>query len=230
MTGFVDVPLPYGVKGWPASSAPRWSTTITGVSSGAENVNQNWAHPLHTFRLAEAVRDHETFTAMQKFWLAMRGPAFHFPYQDPLDFATQDLPANNFPPVVTRNDQVIGTGDGLTRTFQLSKAYSITAGIVTQTYSRTITLPDLSSVLIGVDGLAPGDVPVLDGGPFTYDVTRPGGVVTFDNPPEAGAVITWGGLFDVPVRFEADNSFEGIARTYRVSGFADLVLIEKRPC
>jgi hypothetical protein len=43
-------------------------------------------------------------------------------------------------------------------------------------------------------------------------------------------VITAGFLFDVQVRFESDDAFEGILRTYAIGGFADITLIEVRPC
>jgi hypothetical protein len=54
--------------------------------------------------------------------------------------------------------------------------------------------------------------------------------VTFDTPPLAGHPIKAGYLFDVPVRFESDDAFEGILRTYAIGGFADITLIEVRPC
>jgi uncharacterized protein (TIGR02217 family) len=61
-------------------------------------------------------------------------------------------------------------------------------------------------------------------------VTRPGGEIVFDTPPADDVSITAGFLFDVEVRFESDDAFESILRTYQVGGFADITLIEVRPC
>lgn len=231
MSGFVDIPLPFGVKGYPTSAAPRFSTSIIASSSGAEQVNQNWRHPLHRFTLAEAVREWEIVENLRDHWYAMNGPAYHFPFRDPLDFATVNLPAPNFEPVTSGLDQGFGTTDGLTREFQLVKTYTRSHGATSKSYERTITLPDLDSVVILMNGLEPGTAhPTLPGGPYTLSVSRPGGVVEFTTAPTAGIALTWGGLFDVPVRFEGDDAFEGIVRTFRAGGFADVTLIEKRPC
>jgi uncharacterized protein (TIGR02217 family) len=91
-----------------------------------------------------------------------------------------------------------------------------------ETYQRPIYLPVLSSVKVAADGVL---VPSAD-----YTVSRPGGVVTFDVPPLAGVEVTAGYMFDVEVRFESDDAFEGILRTYAIGGFADITLIELRPC
>lgn len=231
MSALRDVYLPYGFVGYPTSGAPRWSTTITAASSGLESRNQNWRHPLHRYTLAEAVRDHETYTAAEKHWMAMRGPFYSFPFRDPLDFASVALPAANHRPTISALDCVIGVGDGVRREFQLLKPYTVVSGPVSETYERPITLPIVESVLIAMNGLpadsAPGDLP---GGPYTWDVTREGGVVTFDHAPRLGVIITAGFLFDVPVRFESDDAFSGVVRSYRVSGFSDIVLVETRPC
>jgi len=214
---FIDEYAPPEMPGFPCLSSPRWSTAITQVDSGAEQVNQRWAHPLYRFTLPEAVRDHTVFEAVRDQWMAMRGPAHTWPFRDPLDFASQALPAANVAPTVTMTDQVIGTGDGETTQFQLVKAY--TRG--TQSYSRLIHLPIVNTVLISING---GSTAI----PWT--VSRPGGVVEFDTAPGIGAVIRAGFLFDVEVRFESDDAFDGIVRSYQISGYSDVTLVETRHC
>lgn len=232
MSGFRDIRLPVGVKGYPTSGAARFSTTITAVSSGAEHRNQNWQHPLFRFNLAEAVRDQETFEAAQRHWMAMRGPFYTFPFLDPLDFASAPLPAPNFAPPISGTDIEIGVGDFATREFRLIKKYTVAGSLDEETYSRRITLPILETVVVLIDGLDPAtDNPVtMPGGPYSYEVSRPGGVISFNKPLDGGLVVTAGFLFEVPVRFEADDTFEGVVRNYRVAGFADIVLLETRPC
>jgi hypothetical protein len=88
MTGFIDVYLPARIRAYPWTSSPRWSTTITQVSSAAEHRNQNWLNPLHSFKASQAVRCHEELEDLLEHWMVMKGPLFTFPLQDPLDFAS----------------------------------------------------------------------------------------------------------------------------------------------
>lgn len=222
MTRFRDVYLDEQVPGYPCISSPRWSTMITQVDSGAEHVNQRWEHPLHVYTLPEAVREHETFEALHDHWMIMRGPAYTFPFRDPLDFASVPLEQPNTEPVIDGTDQIIGTGDGATMVFQLYKTYS-RGGF---TYTRPIYHPVVDSVVVTVNNV---DSTALSP-TMTFTVSRTTGEITFSYPPSAGAIIRAGFLFDVEVRFESDDSFDGMVRTYSVSGFADLTLYEIRPC
>lgn len=222
MTRFVDEYLPAAVPGYPATSSPRWSTDIVRVHSGAEQANQRWAHPLHSYTLPEAVREWETVEALRKHWMAMRGPAHTWPWRDPLDFASVDLLAPNQEPTVSGTDQQIGISDGATVAYQLVKRY--TAGA--QTYTRNIYLPRTASVLVTVNGFDPA----LDSPPLPWTVTRYGGVVTFGSAPPLGAIIRAGFLFDVEVRFESDDALDSVLRTFNAGGFGDLSFVEVRPC
>lgn len=219
MTDFIDEYMPEAVPGYPCVSAPRTNTNITVTSGGRENRNQLWEHPLRKFILPEAAgRQWEVIEGLTKHWYVTRGPAFSFPWTDPLDFASCDLDKPNKTPTIALGDQLIGTADGIADTFQLVKTYTVGA----YSYTRQIHLPMLDTVLIGVDGVLAS--------PSSYTLSRPGGVLQFDLPPEDAAVITAGYLFDVEVRFEGDDALEAILRTYQVGGFADITLIEVRPC
>ena len=89
-------------------------------------------------------------------------------------------------------DQPIGTGDGGTRRYFLSKTYADAAG----SYRRPIRKPVEGSVRIAVDGTE-----VVGG--WAADPTT--GEVTFDAAPADGASVTAGFAFDVPVRFDTDR-------------------------
>lgn len=222
MTRFVDVYIDDCVPGYPCLSSPRWSTSITAVDSGAEQVNQRWEHPLHRFTLPEAVREQDVFEGIRDHWLVMRGPVHTWPFRDPLDFASVALPAPNTEPTVTGLDQVCGTGDGANRFFQLKKTY--TRGV--QTYTRDIVHPVVDTVIVLVDG----DDPTTFSPAMTWTVDRLTGEIEFSYPPTPGQIITAGFLFDVEVRFESDDAFDGIVRTYGLGGFASITLVEVRPC
>lgn len=216
---FIDEYLPEAVPGYPCASVPLTKTTINVTSGGREQRNREWEHPLHRFVLPEAAgRNWSVVEELKKHWLIMAGPAESFPFRDPLDFASCNLVKPNLTPTVAASDQIIGTGTGFTDTFQLTKTYTVGA----ETYVRTIHLPVLSSVVISVNGVT------VD--PADYSVSRPGGVVTFDTAPTDGHVVRAGFLFDCEVRFESDDQLESILRTYQVGGFADITLIEVRPC
>lgn len=201
-----------------------FSTQIAAVDSGAEQANQRWIDPIRDISIPAGVRDHATFEAIKRHWLAMGGPAKTWPWRDPLDFASVDLAAPNAAPTTSSTDQVIGTGDGSTVAFQLKKAYDV--GSPATPYSRDIQFPVTSTVEVAIDGVDPTTLSPA----ITWGVSRLGGVVTFSSPPGNGLSVTAGFLFDVQVRFADDETFRGIMRTYGVDGFADIPLKEVRYC
>lgn len=224
-TRFVDVRIPDQIRGWPCTAVPRFSTTITQADSGAEQANRRWAHPLYSYQLPEAIRSHADFEVIRDHWLVMGGPARTWPWRDPLDFASRALRAPNRAFAPQGGDQPLGAGDGVRSQFQLAKTY--TRG--TESYQRDITLPLLGSVVVFVDGVLPEALPPPLT-PLHWTVSRPGGVVTFDGPVPLGLPVTAGFLFDVEVRFEADDSFEAIAKEFSASGVSGLRLIGVRSC
>lgn len=227
MTDFLDTYLPDAIRGFPWTASPRFSTTITAVANGHEHRNRNWKHPLHRFTAPEAVKCMEDVEDLKDHWMVCGGPLLSFPIRDPMDFASCRLSKPNKEPVPVFTDCVLGIGDGITRDFQLVKTYTRGGS----TYARKITLPLTESVIVAGNALALATAdPVLPGGPYTFDVTREGGIVTFDHAPHTGVIITAGFLFDVPVRFESDDAFDGIVKAFEVSGFADLSFVEVRPC
>lgn len=225
---FLDIYMPEEVPGYPCISAPRTKTSINLNSSGKERRNQEWEHPLHTFILPEAIaRDGNVMNDLKAHWLITKGPFYSWPWRDPLDKATIDCipnePDEDLADRIAETDQPLGTGTGFTDSFQLIKTYTRGG----ETYDRIIHLPVLdlegsSTVIVADNGVV---VPDTD-----YTVSRPGGVITFDTPPLNGHAITAGFLYDNEVRFESDDSFEGILRTWQKAGFADLTLVEVRPC
>ena len=111
-------------------------------------------------------------------------------------------------------DQVIGTGNGTSITFQLTKRYASGS----HTWVRTITKPFAGTVLVAVDG-----APLASG--WSVDTTT--GVVTFDTAPTAGVAITAGFEFDVPVRFDTDV-FDVTLDLERLGSITSIPLLELR--
>lgn len=222
MTRFIDEYTADEVPGFPCISSPRWSTDMQIVDSGAERANQRWEHPLHSYKLPDAIRNHATYEGIHDHWMVMRGPLHSFPFRDPLDFASVKLGLPNVVPTISGTDQQFGTGDGIVRTFQLQKTY--TRGV--QTYTRDIFHPIVSTVVITFNSVDTGDLSPT----AFFTVDRLTGKVTFDEAPPPGVVLKAGFLFDVEVRFGSDDAFDGIVQTYQVSGYADIEFVEIRPC
>jgi uncharacterized protein (TIGR02217 family) len=155
----------------------------------------------------------------------MRGPLNSFPMRDPLDFASTRLQKANLEPTIAITNQLIGVGDGVTRSFQLVKKYERGG----EEYVRPVYLPIEDSVIVGINAVPADDSGSVDG-PYSWDVVREGGQVILDHAPPIGAVVTAGFLFDVQVRFMADDSFDRIVSAFQVDGFADLDFVEVRPC
>lgn len=224
---FIDAYPSHHIRRFEFVTMPRWSTDIAQVANGTEQRNQNWQHPLRTFTAPGGISCAPDINALYHQWMVTRGPKSTFPMRDPFDFASRDLiTADQSEPEITRTDQLIGTGDGVARSFQLIRRYTFGD----QTYERPIHLPVTGKVLMAINGIDPLDIPEAQGGPNPWTVTRRGGVVTFDRPPPPAASIQSGFIFDVEVRFESDDAFEQVAKAYKANGSADLVFVEVRPC
>jgi uncharacterized protein (TIGR02217 family) len=110
----------------------------------------------------------------------------------------------------TAGDQVIGGGDGLTDRFALTKDYG-------SGERRRITRPVAGSVRVALNGTE------LTTGWTLQDK----GIVEFATAPGAGAVVTAGFLFDVPVRF-AEDRIEVNRATFLAGEAPSVPLIEVR--
>jgi uncharacterized protein (TIGR02217 family) len=115
-------------------------------------------------------------------------------------------------------DQLIGAGDGAARTFQLVKRY----GAGASAFVRTIAKPVAGTVRVAVQGVE------SPGAHYSVDVKT--GVVTFaaGAVPPAGAAVTAGFEFDVPVRFDTDRLTIDLA-AFQAGDIPSIPLIEIRP-
>lgn len=239
MTRFTDTYLSARIQGYPVEIAPNFSTQQTRVDSGSEASNSRWVDPLRDINVPSGVRDQPTFEALKRHWLVMKGPHKTWPWRDPTDFASLDLEIPNEATAdilarISKNDQplidadgAVAVPDGIETVFYLGKRYDV--GSPAEPYIRRIYFPVVSTIQLAIDGASPAALsPAL-----TATVSRNGGVVTFSSPPGGGSPasrMTWGGLFDLQVRFADDQTFRGIMRTYAASGFADIPLSEVRYC
>jgi uncharacterized protein (TIGR02217 family) len=201
---FDDVSFPIEI-GQEASVAPGFSTNIVTSASGFESRNANWAQARLRFDAGPGVRGDAELKTLLGFFRARRGPAVAFRFRDPYDNSS-----NSMTEAPTAGDQVIGSGDGLTDRFALTKVYG-------SGERRRITRPVAGSVRVALNGTE------LTTGWTLQDK----GVVEFAAAPAAGVAVTAGFLFDVPVRF-AEDRIEVNRATFLAGEAPSVPLIEVR--
>lgn len=207
--GFNEVRFPTDVA-LGARGGPERRTDVVTLRSGAEERNAVWADGRRKYQAGYGVKSFAQLEAVRDFFEAQRGRLYGFRWRDRFDYRSCASPNQPSP-----FDVPIGTGDGRTAAFQLVKVYG--AGLPTP-YTRTIAKPAPGSVLVGVGGAAAGG--------WSCDVTT--GLVTFGVPPAAGAAVTAGFLFDVPVRFDTDY-LEADLAFFEAGQIPNIPILEIRP-
>jgi uncharacterized protein (TIGR02217 family) len=210
--GFHDVRFPLSIA-LGARGGPERRTEIVTSATGREERNQRWALSRRKYDAGYGVRSLEELAEIVAFFEERRGRLYGFRFRDRLDWSS--APKNAAP---TALDQPLGTGDGLTSEFQLTKRY----GADFAPYSRPITKPVAGSVLVAVNGLAVAAGTAFDCDPLT-------GLVRFQpgHVPAAGAAIRAGFRFDVPVRFDTDF-LEVDLSAFEAGAIPNIPLIEIR--
>ena len=189
MSAFHEILFPLDIA-LGSAGGPERRTDVVTLGSGREERNARWAHSRRRYNAGYGIKSFEALSAVVAFFEERRGRLYGFRWRDRLDHssATPGAP-------VTPMDQPIGVGDGATAAFQLVKSY----GAAHAPYARPIVKPVGGSVRVAVGGIEAGQ-----GSDFTCDAAT--GIVTFlpGHVPGAGAAVTAGFLFDVPVRFDTD--------------------------
>jgi uncharacterized protein (TIGR02217 family) len=189
MQAFDDVPFPLAL-GLDASIAPQFSTSVVTTASGHERRNSLWADARLSFDLGTGVRSDAELGVLLAFFRARRGAARGFRVTDPMDHSSHGMTGT--PSAV---DQPLGVGDGTASSFPIIKAYGEADMGLAEAQIRRITRPQAGSVLVSVNGVA------VETG---WQVLA-GGIISFAQPPAAGATLRCGYRFDVPVRFQSDQ-------------------------
>ncbi len=213
MTAFHEIlfPLDIALK---SSGGPQRRTDVVLLGSGAEERNARWAHSRRRYDAGYGVKTFDALSQVLAFFEERRGRLYGFRWRDRLDHSSATPGA-----VVSATDQVIGTGDGATSVFPLSKTY----GALYSPYRRPIAKPVPGSVRIAV-----AEVEKVEGVDFTLDAVT--GVVTFlaGRIPASGAAISAGFLFDVPARFDSDY-LELDLSAFAAGAIPKIPLVEIRP-
>lgn len=183
---FDNVRFPTSISRGSTGTAERRTDVVT-TASGREERNARWAHSKRSYNAGFGVKSLDDIQNVVAFFEERRGRLYAFRWKDFADFKSCAAAA-----VIAATDQIVGTGDGVTATFQLVKKY----GTGTRNYLRQINAPVAGTVRVAVNGAVATQ--------FTVNVLT--GTITFNGGsiPGSAAVITAGFEFDVPVRFDAD--------------------------
>jgi uncharacterized protein (TIGR02217 family) len=165
---------------------PERRTEIVTLANGFEERNTPWMHSRRRYDAGVGLRSLNDVETLIAFFEARTGQLHGFRWKDWSDYKSCVPLANPSP-----DDQLIGTGDGVTAVFQLQKTYL--SGL--QSYARPIRKPV-------------GDQKTES---LEYSVDPATGAVTFMLPPDLGTRVTAGFEFDVPVRFDTDTIQTSVA-------------------
>ncbi|MBY6161027.1 DUF2460 domain-containing protein [Mameliella alba] len=190
---------------------PERRTDIVTLTSGFEERNTPWAHSRRRYDAGLGLRSLDDLAELIAFFEARQGQLFGFRWKDWADFkscAPSQTPSSA--------DQLIGTGDGATQAFQLTKTYSSGGA----NYARPVTKPVVGTVLIEVDGIG-----LTEGAGFSVDEAT--GLVTLKTAPGVGQDVRAGFVFDVPVRFDTDRIHVS-ASAFNAGQVPDVPVVEVR--
>jgi len=169
-----------------ARGGPQRRTQIVELASGREERNASWSASRRRYDVSYGIRRVDDLHAVVAFFEARLGRLYGFRFKDWADYKSC-APSRG----VSEMDQVIGTGDGETTEFALTKAY----GTAPHIYQRRIEKPVAGTIRVALGGAEQ-----FNG----WSIDNDTGIVTFDAAPDSDVSITAGYQFDVPVRFDSD--------------------------
>lgn len=196
---FIETRFPTDIS-YGSSGGPEYSTDIVETHAGHEQRNANWSQARARFNVAHGVKTQAQLDALIAFFRARRGRADGFRFKDWTDYAA--------------TGELIGTGNGATTAFQLTKKY-LSGGV---SELRTISKPVSGTVHIYLGGV------LQSSGVSTAAAT---GIVTFVTPPGMGVAVTADFEFDLPVRFDTDR-LSATLDAYGSHSWREIPLVEVR--
>lgn len=182
---FHDIRFPTTIA-FQSSGGPERKTEIVTLGSGFEERNAVWAHSRRRYDVGYGVKTLNDLHLVIAFFEARLGRLHGFRFKDFADF--KSCPPQN---AISPTDQPLGTGDGTTKTFALTKTYASGPA----SWSRQITKPVAGTARAAING--------TETTAFTLDAIS--GLLTFTAAPTNGATLTAGFEFDTPVRFDTDR-------------------------
>lgn len=203
---FLETPRFPGCPRYGYTSEPMYSVTVVQRAGGTERRNVNWSYPLT--RLTVTVGPSEggdpAIQELLRFYHAVRGSGYGFRVKDFADFKSCDV-GNT--PAATDCPMVVDTSVS-PEAWQLVKRYSY--GALSQ--DRKVSKPVQGTIVIEDDG-----DPKTEGVDYTIDYTT--GLVSLNFTPSTSGP-TWGGEFDLPMRFDGAFPVEIVSHRVQAVSFS----------
>lgn len=202
---FLESPRFPGCPRYGYASEPMRSVTIVERKNGHERRNINWIYPRQriTLTVGPSEGGDAAVQELLEFWHAVQGEAYGFRVKDYSDFKScyvSSTPAATDQPLVQNTNSPIE--------YQMIKRYS--AGALYA--DRIISKPVQGTIVVEDDGS-----PKTEGIDYTIDYTT--GLVTLNFTPSTAGP-TWGGEFDLPMRFDGPFPIEIISHRHQSVSFA----------
>jgi len=197
---FLETQFPTDIS-YGATGGPTYSTDVVTMFSGHEQRNSNWKNARAKYNIASGVKTEAQWQALISFFRTRKGKAIGFRFKDWSDYSA--------------THQQLGIGDGIKTEFQLVKTYTSGSVVVT----REIKKPIIDTVKIHTTNNLRGTA--------SYAIDHTTGIVTFNEAPKSGVIITADFEFDVPVRFDTDElqlSMDG----FNTGSWNSIALVEIR--
>lgn len=175
MQSFIEKRFPIDIA-YAAAGGPEFSTDVLLTSGGHEQRNINWVHARCRYEVASAITTTRQLEELIAMFRVCKGKAIGFRFKDFADYQAQQ--------------ELIGSGDGKTKEFQLTKTYTFAE----QKYIRAIYKPVEGSVKV-----------YLEEQPIDFECNYQNGLITLKAIPEENQELRASFEFDVPVRFDTDR-------------------------
>ena len=198
MSSFHDVNFPLSLA-FGASGGPMRQTEIITLANGLEQRNTGQANSRRKYDAGVGIKSLSDMHLLVSFFEARRGQLYSFRFRDPVDYYA---------------DGLIGTGDGQTTEFQLSKTYADSAG----SWQRIITKPVAGSLTVALNAQSTTE--------FSIDYNT--GLLVFATAPASGVIVSASFEFDVPVRFDIAHLNTSL-EAFGAGGLVNIPLIEVLP-
>lgn len=174
---------------------PVWSTRTQRSASGRETRVALYSSPLYEFTInlnfLRAHAYHGEFQALLNLYMQVQGQWDTFLYEDPDDHRAEN--------------ERIGTGDGTTTNFVLTRTFADYTEVVANADTVTVTTePTMWNEDGTVTEFSDGDAEMFATWPDLGSFTIAGSVITFATAPALGSPIYWSGHFYYRCRFLSD--------------------------
>lgn len=188
---FVESPRFPGCPSFGFVSEPVYAVSVIQRASGIESRVRTWARPLARYSVTVGPRAEAEVQEVLEFYHAVGGRAYGFRFKDASDYLSCRVGQT-----VTSTDQPILLDTGISPDgYQLVKEYTVGA----QTQQREIYKPVEGTIIVADNGALKTET-------TDYSIDYSTGLVTLNFSPVGP--LTWGGEFDVPVRFDSEFPVE----------------------